>query len=331
MKKALCAVLALVMALCLMTGCAKTENTAETNETVEAGTTVKIAALKGPTSLGMLQVMDAAEQGTAVDDYQFTLAGAADEILGDIIQGNYDIAAVPVNVAAVLFNKTEGKVQLGAVNALGVLYILEASDAISSVADLSGKTIYTTGQGATPEYSLNYVLTQNGLTPGEDVTIEYLSEAAEVGAQIAAGNVEVAMLPQPYATAVQVQNEGWHIALSMNDLWNDVSNGSGLITGCIVVQKAFAEAHPEVLARFMEAYAASVDWVNANPAEAGQLAEHFDITKAGVATKAIPYCNIVCITGSEMQDKVSGYLQILYDANPASVGGNLPTEDFYLK
>ena len=312
------------------------EAAAESSETAEseapaetAKETVRIAALKGPTSLGMLQMMDAAEKGEAPDDYQFTLAGAADEILGDIIQGNFDIAAVPINVAAVLYNKTEGKVQLAADNALGVLYFLEAGDTIHSIADLKGKTVYTTGQGATPEYTLNYLLTQNGLVPGEDVTIEYMSEAAEIGAQIAAGNCEIAMAPQPYATAIQVQNEGWHVALSLNDAWKEVNPDSGLITGCIVVQKAFAEAHPEVMARFMEAYKSSVDWVNANPADAGQLAEHFDITKAGVATKAIPFCNIVCISGDEMKAMTSGYLQILFDANPASVGGTMPADDFY--
>ncbi|MBO6159748.1 MAG: ABC transporter substrate-binding protein [Firmicutes bacterium] len=309
------------------------ESTAEAAESSaiapENTETVRIAALKGPTSLGMLRMMDAAEKGEAADDYQFTLAGAADEILGDIIQGNFDIAAVPINVAAVLYNKTEGKVQLAADNALGVLYLLEAGDTIHSIADLAGKTIYTTGQGATPEYTLNYVLNANGLTPGEDVTVEYMSEAAEIGAQIAAGNCEIALAPQPYATAIQVQNEGWHVALSMNDAWNEVYQDRGLISGCIVIQKAFAEAHPEVMERFMAAYKDSVDWVNANPADAGALAEHFDITKAGIATKAIPLCNIVCISGDEMKAMTAGYLQILFDANPASVGGTMPADDFY--
>ena len=323
MKKVLSALLILVLALGMMTGCTKQESVPDKKETV------RIAALKGPTSLGMLQMMDQAEKGEAPDLYEFTLAGTADEILGDIIQGNYDIAAVPINVASVLYNKTEGKVQLGAVNALGVLYLLEAGDTIHSIADLKGRTIYTTGKGATPEYTLNYILQANGLDPAKDVTVEYMSEAAEIGAQIAAGNCEIALAPQPYATAIQVQNEGWHVALSMNDAWNAVNSESGLISGCIVVQKAFAEAHPEVMARFMEAYAASVEWVNANAADAGQLAEHFDITKAGVATKAIPFCNIVCISGDEMKTKTAGYLQILFDANPASVGGKMPEDDFY--
>ena len=323
MKKVWSLLLVLVLAISLMSGCTKQESVPEEKATI------RIAALKGPTSLGMLQMMENAEKGEAPDTYEFTLAGTADEILGDIIQGNYDIAAVPINVAAVLYNKTEGKVQLGAVNALGVLYLLEAGDTIHSIADLKGKTIYTTGKGATPEYTLNYLLTANGLDPETDVTVEYMSEAAEIGAQIAAGNCEIALVPQPYATAVQVQNEGWHVALSLNDAWNESGADSGLISGCIVVNKAFAEAHPEAMARFMQAYAESVEWVNANAADAGQLAEHFDITKAGVATKAIPYCNIVCISGDEMKAKTAGYLQILFDANPASVGGTMPGDDFY--
>ena len=323
MKKVRSLLLVLVLAISLMSGCTKQESVPEEKATI------RIAALKGPTSLGMLQMMENAEKGEAPDTYEFTLAGTADEILGDIIQGNYDIAAVPINVAAVLYNKTEGKVQLGAVNALGVLYLLEAGDTIHSIADLKGKTVYTTGKGATPEYTLNYLLAANGLDPETDVTVEYMSEAAEIGAQIAAGNCEIALVPQPYATAVQVQNEGWHVALSLNDAWNESGADSGLISGCIVVNKAFAEAHPEAMARFMQAYAESVEWVNANAADAGQLAEHFDITKAGVATKAIPYCNIVCISGDEMKAKTAGYLQILFDANPTSVGGTMPGDDFY--
>ncbi|MBQ7059023.1 MAG: ABC transporter substrate-binding protein [Firmicutes bacterium] len=323
MKKVMSILLVLVLALGMMTGCTKQESVPEEKATI------RIAALKGPTSLGMLQMMESAEKGEAPDTYEFTLAGTADEILGDIIQGNYDIAAVPINVAAVLYNKTEGKVQLGAVNALGVLYLLEAGDTIHSITDLKGKTIYTTGKGATPEYTLNYLLKANGLDPETDVTVEYMSEAAEIGAQIAAGNCEIALVPQPYATAVQVQNEGWHVALSLNDAWNESGADSGLISGCIVVNKAFAEAHPEAMARFMQAYAESVEWVNQNAADAGQLAEHFDITKAGVATKAIPFCNIVFISGDEMKAKTAGYLQILFDANPASVGGKMPEDDFY--
>lgn len=295
-----------------------------------SGETIRLAALKGPTALGMLQLLTDAADGKTADTYEVTLAGAADEILGSIIQGNLDIAAVPANVASVLYNKTEGKVQMGAINTLGVLYILEKGDTIHSIADLKGKTIYAHGQGATPEYALNYILTKNGLTPGEDVTVEFKSEASEVGALIASGEVEVAMLPQPFVTSVLMQNEGWHVALDMTEEWNKVGDGSSLVMGCIVVQKAFAEAHPEALERFMDAYASSVAFSNEHVEEAAQMAEALDILKAGVVQKALPQCHIVFIDGAEMKEKAGGYLAAMFEADPASVGGALPGDDFYL-
>ena len=234
--------------------------------------TIRIGGLKGPTSIGMVKLLEDAENGLTLNNYEFTMAAAADELTPKLLKGELDILAVPANLASILYNRSEGGVKMAAVNTLGVIYIVEkGGETVNSIQDLKGRTIYTTGKGATPEYTLNYILQANGLDPEKDVTVEYMSEAAEIGAQIAAGNCEIALAPQPYATAIQVQNEGWHVALSMNDAWNAVNSESGLISGCIVVQKAFAEAHPEVMARFMEAYAASVEWVNANAADAGQL------------------------------------------------------------
>ena len=295
--------------------------------------TVRIAALKGPTAVGMLQMMEDAQNGTAPDDYQFTLAGSADEIVGQIVQGEFDIAAVPTNLAAVLYNKAEGRVQLAALNTLGVLYMLENGETIQSVADLKGKTIYTISKGSVPEYVLNYVLTQNGLNPQTDLTVEYKTESTEVAALLASGEAQVAMLPQPFVTSVLTQNDQVRVALDMTEEWDKVGNGSVLTMGCIIVQKEFAENHPEAMARFMQAYGQSVAYVTdeANLEEASALCEKFDIMKAAVAQKAIPQCNIVFITDQEMEEKVSGFLQVLYDADPASVGGTMPDEGFYYK
>lgn len=295
--------------------------------------TVRIAALKGPTAVGMLQMMEDAQNGTAPDDYQFTLAGSADEIVGQIVQGEFDIAAVPTNLAAVLYNKAEGRVQLAALNTLGVLYMLENGETIQSAADLKGKTIYTISKGSVPEYVLNYVLTQNGLNPQTDLTVEYKTESTEVAALLASGEAQVAMLPQPFVTSVLTQNDQVRVALDMTEEWDKVGNGSVLTMGCIIVQKEFAENHPEAMARFMQAYGQSVAYVTdeANLEEASALCEKFDIMKAAVAQKAIPQCNIVFITDQEMEEKVSGFLQVLYDADPASVGGTMPDEGFYYK
>ncbi len=293
---------------------------------------VKIAALKGPTALGMLKMIHDSEEKNTPDNYEFTLAGSADEILGSIIQGQFDIAAVPTNVAAILYNKTQSAVQLAALNTLGVLYVVETGDSVNSISDLAGKTIYSLGKGSTPEYALKYLLTKNGLDPEKDVTVEYKSEATEVAALMANGEASIALLPQPFVTSLKLQNENVRVALNVTEEWNKVGEGSTLTMGCIVVQKKFAEEHPEALKRFMEAYEASVEFTNgADTLEtAAQYAEDFGIIpKKAVAAKAIPECNIVFKAGDEMKTIAGGFLQVMYDADPSSVGGTLPDDAFY--
>ena len=197
----------------------------ETPEAPAEKIDIRVAALKGPTAMGMVKLMDDAEKGEGANNYIFTLAGAPDELTGPIIQGEFDIAAVPTNLAAVLYNKTEGKVKLAALNTLGVLYVVERGDTIQSVADLKGKTIYSSGQGAVPEYALNYVLEKNGLKPGEDVTVEYKSEHAEIATLLAAGNAQVALLPQPFVTATLAQNENLRVALDLTEAWDAATGG----------------------------------------------------------------------------------------------------------
>lgn len=293
---------------------------------------VKIAALKGPTALGMLSMMHDAAEGNAPDNYEFTLAGAPDEILGNIIKGEFDIAAVPTNVASVLYNKTEGQVQLGSLNTLGVLYCVEIGDSIQSVEDLRGKTIYNLGKGATPEFALNYILKSNGIDPENDVTIEYKSEAAEVAALMANGEATVAMLPQPFVTTLLAQNAEARVALDITEEWNKVGEGSSITMGAVVIQKSFIEENPEAVERFLEAYEASVNFTNGEDtiATAAQYAEEFGIIpKAAVAQKAIPECNIVFVEGAEMKTIAEGFLQVLFEADPAAVGGKVPAADFY--
>ena len=294
--------------------------------------TLQVAALKGPTALGMLELMSQADAGETSNDYQFTLAGAADELTGKIIQGELDIAAVPTNLAAVLYQKTQGQVQLAALNTLGVLYVVENGESIQSVADLKGKTIYATGKGSTPEYALNYVLTQNGLTPGTDVTVEYKSEHTELATLLAAGEADLALLPQPFVTSVLTQNDQLRVALDLTEEWNKVSDGSVLTMGCIIVQKELVQEHPEALKAFLEEYKASVDFVNNsdNLEQAGALAEQYGIiAKAAMAQKAIPQCNIVFIAGEEMKAQVTGFFQVLFEADPQSVGGVMPDDGIY--
>ncbi len=320
MKKFWAMILVLAVALGCLAACS--------GQPAEESTTIRIAALKGPTALGLLEVMGD-PQGP--DTYDFTLAGSPDEVVGQIVQGAFDIATVPTNLAATLYNKTEGKVQIAALNTLGVLYCVETGDTVHSVADLKGKTLYNLGKGSTPEFAINYLLRENGLDPEKDLTIEYASEAGEVASLMAGGQAQLALLPQPFVTSLLGQNDQVRVAFSVTDEWDKLDNGSTLSMGCVLVQKAFAEAHPQALERFLEAYEDSVAFVNDEKTlpQAAEYSEEFDIIPAAVAQKAIPQCNIVFIDGKEMKDETEGFLQVLYDADPAAVGGAVPGDDFY--
>ena len=293
---------------------------------------VRVGGLKGPTAMGMVKLMEEDAAGTTANDYEFTLAGSADEINPLLIKGELDIAAVPTNVASVLYNKTEGQVEILALNTLGVLYVVENGNTIQSVEDLRGKTIYSTGKGATPEYALNYILGENGLTAGTDVTVEYKSEHSELASLLAAGQADLAVLPQPFVTSVLAKNPDVRIALNLTEEWDKVTeDGSKLTMGALVVRKDFAGSNPEAVRNFLKEYQASTQYVTdeANLDDAAALIEQYGIISAAVAKQALPYCNIVCITGEEMRTAAEGFLSILAKANPQSVGGTLPAEDFY--
>ena len=294
--------------------------------------TVRLGGLKGPTSMGMVKMLEDNENGLTANRYEFTMAGSPNDLTPGLLKGDLDVLAVPVNLGAVLFQKSEGAVQLAAVNTLGVLYIVEkGGETVQTLEDLKGKTLYATGKGSTPEYALAYLLAQHGLDINADLTVEWMSEHTEVVAKMATEESAVALLPQPFVTVAAGQVEGLRVALDLTKEWDSLDNGSQLITGGLVVRKAFAEEHPEALAAFLEEYAASTAYTNEHPAEAAQLIEKFDIIKAAVAEKAIPFCNIVCVTGDEMKGIVTGYYQTLFDQNPASVGGAMPGDEFYLK
>lgn len=338
-KKLLALLLSACLAAALCTGCGSTNTTtpaedAQTNDTAatETGeqTTIRLGGLKGPTSMGMVKLLADNDAGTTTNHYEFTMAGSADELTPKMLQGELDILAVPVNLGAVLYNNSEGSVQLLAVNTLGVIYIVEnGGETVTDWNSLKGQTIYATGKGSTPEYALNYLLEENGLDPATDVTIEWKSEPTEVVAQMAAEDHVIAMLPQPFVTVAQSKFPDLRVAIDLTKEWDKLDNGSQLNTAGLIVRTEFAQEHPDAVAAFLKEYAASTQYVNDNVAEAAQLVGQYDIVEAAVAEKAIPYCNIVCITGEEMKTSVEGYFQVLYDQNPQSVGGALPGDDFY--
>ena len=295
--------------------------------TASAEAPVNLGALTGPTGMGMVKVFEEAEtSGT----YSHTIAGA-DELVPLILQGKVDIVSVPANLAATLYNKTQGNIRALAVNVLGVLYIGEFNtQELNSLADLKGKTLYATGKGSTPEYFLRYVLTQNGIDPDKDVTIEWKTEPAEIVALLNAQQKGFVMLPQPYVTAAATQlGEGFRTAISLSDAWAELDNGTLCTTAVVMARAEFAQENPQAVEAFLSDFADSVQWVNENVPEAAELCGKYEIIKAPVAKKAIPNCNIVCITGNEMKDALSGCLQVIYDQNPQAVGGNMPLDDFY--
>ena len=289
---------------------------------------VRVGALKGPTGMGAAQM--AKEKA---DRYAFTLSGAPDELVPLLVKGDLDIAAVPANLGAVLYNNTNGAIRVLAVNTLGVLYIVERGDTVHTVTDLKGRTLVTAGKGATPEYALNYILRGNGLDPEKDVTIEFKSEHAECLAAVLQDESVVAMLPQPIATVALGKADDMRIALDLNAEWDalqaDAENPSGLITGIAVARADFIDNNPEAVEQFMADYAESVAFTQEDPAGAAALIGELGIVEAGPAEKALPYCNIVFIAGDEMKTKLSGYLAELFSQDPAAVGGALPGEDFY--
>lgn len=289
---------------------------------------VRVTALNGPTGMGISRLAQQAQKGETEYDYAVDFAASADDVTGALISGEVDIAAVPTNLAAVLNNKTEGEIVAVAINTLGVLYIVEQGESVHTVADLAGRTIVAAGQGAVPEYALNHILEQNGIAG--QVEVEYVSEHAEAVTRLVAGEADLILAPEPFVTTALAKAEGARIALDLTEEWKTVSD-SELAMGCLVTRKTFAEEYPAVLERFLEAYQASTEYVNAKPDEAAKtIVELGILADEAVAKAAIPNCNIVYLDGEEMQKTMDGTLAVLFAANPQSVGGTLPADGLYL-
>lgn len=312
MKKLTALILIACMAAALFAGCG-----------TKATTPANIGTLQGPTGMGMVTLMG----DEFSSKYNITIESAPDAVVGKIINGELDIAAVPVNLAATLYNKTEGNIMMIAVNTLGVLYVLEDGETVNSMADLAGKTLYATGQGSTPEYMLSYLLEKNGLT--DSVTVEYKAEHSELATLMASGEVKLGMLPEPNVTATMAKNENLRVALDLTKEWKDAA-GVEPVQGCIVVRKDYFEQNQAVVRLFLKEYEAAVNYTKANQAETAALMEKYGIIgSAAIAEKAIDKCNIVCYRDEAMRTAAEAMLQVLFDANPKSVGGALPGDDFY--
>lgn len=293
--------------------------------------TIRIAALKGPTGIGLVKLMHDQDAGETANDYTFYLTGTPDDIVAQISSGQADIAALPTNMAAILYQKTSQSIRLLAVNTLGVLYVLENGESIKDFADLAGREILASGQGATPEYAINELLAQTNLT--DSVTVTYKTEHEELATLAASGQADLILLPEPFVTTVLNKNADLRIALDLTDVWKAVhagKNESELAMGCMIVNAAFARQHPQAVQTFLEEYQQSVDTVNDDPKTAGEwVAQYKIMADAELAASAIPNCHIVLIRGQEMQPVLEPFYQVLHAANPQSVGGKLPDEAFY--
>ena len=359
MKKTLSLLLAAALSASLLTGCSgKTAETAaetiaaetvsettvsETAVETEApgitptenesgdGTVIRVGGLKGPTTMGLVKLMDDAENGTAKNNYEFTMVTAADELTALVAGGKVDIALLPANVSSVLYNKTEGGVSVIDINTLGVLYLVSGDTSITSIDQLAGKTVYLPGKGTTPEYSLRYVLAEAGLTE-DDVTLEFKSEATEVASVLTEDPSAIGLLPQPFVTAAMAQNDQLSMIMDLAEVWDSFQEegGSRLVTGVTIANTAFLKEHEDLVNIFLEEHEASIRFAETDVDTTAELIANAGIVaKAPIAKKALPYCSIEYVAGEEMKEALSGYLNVLFEQNPASVGGTLPDDAFY--
>lgn len=289
---------------------------------------VRVAGLKGPTGMALAHMITVDE-----GNYDLTLVAAPAEVNALVISGQVDIAAVPINVGSVLFNKTEGGVRALSLITRGMLYVLENGDSIQSVADLEGKTILNAGQGATPEYVMNYILDTNGVK----ANMEFEAEHAAVASKAIEGLADVVMLPEPLVTQVLMKNPSFRKALDITEEFAAAAQKNGfadaqLSMSVVIARTEFVEAHPEQVAQFMKDLEASITFANENVADAAKEIAALEIIPAvPLAEKALPSCRLVFVSGADMQAQAAPLYDILFAANPASVGGKVPADEYYFK
>lgn len=325
--------LALTLALSLTACGGQANSEPEQPETQEELTAAEINlyVLSGPTGIGAMNLWAASDAGETKNTYHITMPGANDEVVAALSKGDADIAAVATNLAATLYNKTDGGVTVLAVNTLGVLSLLSNGQEAATVSELKGKTIYAPGQGANPEYILRYVLSGNGLDPDKDVTLRFVGEGSELLTVWQSDPEAVILAPQPVATSILMQNENAKTLFDMTEEWDKIAGGdSTLMMGCVIVRNEFLQANPGAVELFLQEYAASIEKAQSDVEGTAALCQQYGlIPKAALAQKTIPSCGLTFVTGAEMKTGLSGYLQVMFDANPKSVGGALPGDNFY--
>ena len=339
--KWICSAMLLAGMMLIATGCGDEQTLAGEGINKQAyPEVVRIGSLKGPTTLGLLHMMNAeADVAEGTEDtgeqmnYNFQMMTAADELLPLMIKGELDIALIPANVASILYGKMDGNLKVIDINTLGVLYMVSGNSQIDDLKDLEGQMVYLTGKGTTPDYVLRYLLAQANVDATK-INLEFKAEATEVAAMLAERPEAVGLLPQPFVTAALTQNDKLSVVLDLTEQWDklqgDTAEASRMVTGVTVVRGEFLKQYPQAVEQFIKDHAESTKYVNDNVEQAAAWAvEQGIIAKEPLAKKAIPQCNIVCIAGEEMKKALSGYLQVLFEQSAESVGGKVPAEDFY--
>lgn len=323
-KRILAAALCLVM-LFSLGACGKKQE--QKDDTPVA---LNVYCLSGPTGVGMADLISKSDNNQTKNDYTITVAAAPEDVTAQVINKNADIACIPTNLAANLYAKTNKEIEILAVNTLSVLYVLDTTGEVKSFADLKGKTVYMPGQGSNPEYIVNHLLNKNGIDPAKDITIEFKAEAQEVATLMASGKAQICIVPQPVATVIKTKADVKNV-INLADEWKKAGEDSAIMMGCVVAQKSVIEKNPEAIKTFLEEYKASIEAAKANPAAAAAICESKKIlpTPAAVTTKAIPDCGLAFVTGDELKSQLTGYLKVLFDAKPASIGGAMPDDNFW--
>lgn len=333
MKKIVSLLLAVIMMLGLLASCGTDGDVSSASSAPTTPTNVNIAVLKGPTGIGASKLLSDSDNGSTANKYTYTIAGDPTEVNPKLINGTFDIAAVPTNVAALLYNNNDGKVKMLAINTLSVLYVLEKGNTVTDIKSLEGKTVYISGKGATPEYAMRALLEKNDV---KNVTLEFVDSHAELATMMAStegSNVEICVLPEPQVTATMLKNKDVRVALDVNKLWKDAyGDDTALAMGCVVARTEFIEQNPEAVAKFLEEYKQSVEYVNENVDAAATICADLGLVGSAAAGKnAIPRCNIVCVIGDDMKPVIEPYFEVLKDSNAKSIGGKLPDDNFYYK
>lgn len=322
----------LTLALCVsLIGCGAASDKNEPTADLDASLPINVMVLNGTTGFGMAKLIsDSANETYEGLNYNFSVESDASNITAALINGTADIAALPTNAASVLYNKTKGEIQLLALNTLGVLYLVaDGSHTVNSFADLKGQTIYAPAQN--PSFIFSYLCQANGLTVGEDVFIDNsYAQPADLRTAVAAGEVALAVLPEPMVTIAKSGNDQLVTALDLTEEWDKVSQASSLVQGCLVVRREFAENHPNEVAAFLQEYEQSIAYLTEDGADVAGVIESSGVfAKGAVAAKALPNCNLCFITGKDMKAPMNNFLSIMLDTQPASIGGAVPADDFY--